>query len=58
MVTSLYLQPSAGFVYLAANRHTSGDPLRIAQRVLDDFRRSLLGPIALELPANPAGLRA
>ena len=35
----------------AAARHTSGDTLRMAQRVLDDFRRSLLGPIALELPA-------
>jgi len=34
----------------AAARHTSGDTLRMAQRVLDDFRRSLLGPIALELP--------
>jgi ribosome biogenesis GTPase A len=34
----------------AATRHTSGDTLRMAQRVLDDFRRSLLGPIALELP--------
>ena len=34
----------------AAARHTSGDPLRMAQRLLDDFRRSLLGPIALELP--------
>jgi ribosome biogenesis GTPase A len=34
----------------AASRHTSGDGLRMAQRLLDDFRRSLLGPIALELP--------
>jgi ribosome biogenesis GTPase A len=34
----------------AASRHTSGDRLRMAQRLLDDFRRSLLGPIALELP--------
>ncbi|KEF41739.1 MAG: GTPase [Cyanobium sp. CACIAM 14] len=34
----------------AANRHTSGDAGRMAQRLLDDFRRSLLGPIALELP--------
>jgi len=36
----------------AASRHTSGDTVRMAQRVLDDFRRSLLGPIALELPAE------
>ncbi len=33
-----------------AARHTSGDGGRMAQRLLDDFRRSLLGPIALELP--------
>jgi ribosome biogenesis GTPase A len=33
-----------------AVRHTSGDGGRMAQRLLDDFRRSLLGPIALELP--------
>jgi ribosome biogenesis GTPase A len=34
----------------AAARHTSGDGGRMAQRLLDDFRRSLLGAIALELP--------
>ena len=34
----------------AAARHTSGDALRMAQRLLDDFRRQLLGAIALELP--------
>jgi ribosome biogenesis GTPase A len=39
---------------VAAARHTSGDTLRMAQRLLDDFRRSLLGPIALELPAERA----
>ena len=33
-----------------AERHTSGDKERMAQRLLDDFRRALLGPIALELP--------
>ncbi len=33
-----------------ADRHTSGDTLRMAQRLLDDFRRSFLGLIALELP--------
>jgi ribosome biogenesis GTPase A len=36
----------------AASRHTSGDGLRMAQRVLDDFRRSQLGPISLELPPS------
>ena len=34
----------------AAQRHTSGDSARMAQRLLDDFRRGLLGTIALELP--------
>ncbi len=33
-----------------ARRHTSGDSGRMAQRLLDDYRRQLLGPIALELP--------
>jgi ribosome biogenesis GTPase A len=42
----------------AAQRHTSGDSARMAQRLLDDFRRSLLGPIALELPESIPGLRA
>ena len=35
----------------AAARHTSGDTARMAQRLLDDFRKSALGSIALELPA-------
>jgi ribosome biogenesis GTPase A len=34
----------------AASRHTSGDTARMAQRLLDDFRRGVLGAIALELP--------
>jgi ribosome biogenesis GTPase A len=34
----------------AARRHTSGLTDRMARRVLDDYRRCLLGPIALELP--------
>ena len=34
----------------AAQRHTSGDMARMAQRLLDDFRKSALGSIALELP--------
>jgi ribosome biogenesis GTPase A len=34
----------------AAQRHTSGLTDRMGRRLLDDFRRSLLGPIALELP--------
>jgi len=39
-----------GWLAAAAERHTSGDTLRMAQRLLDDYRRSLLGAISLELP--------
>ena len=35
---------------LAAELHTSGDTRRMAQRVIDDFRKTLLGNISLELP--------
>ena len=41
----------AMWMQAAAARHTSGDSGRMAQRLLDDFRRSALGCIALELPA-------
>ncbi len=34
----------------AANHHTSGDINRMAQRLLDDFRKRLIGTISLELP--------
>ena len=34
----------------AAERHTSGDTARMSQRLLDDFRKSLLGNISLEVP--------
>jgi ribosome biogenesis GTPase A len=34
----------------AAERHTSGDTLRMATKLLDDFRCSRLAAIALELP--------
>ncbi len=43
-------EDAAGWLAEAAARHTSGDTGRMAQRLLDDFRRSLLGSIALELP--------
>ncbi|MCS5692256.1 ribosome biogenesis GTPase YlqF [Cyanobium sp. FGCU-6] len=39
-----------GWLAAAAGRHTSGDSLRMATRLLDDFRCSRLGAIALELP--------
>ena len=34
----------------AAERHTSGDTMRMSQRLLDDFRKNLLGNISLEVP--------
>ena len=34
----------------AAERHTSGDTRRMSLRLLDDFRKNLLGNISLELP--------
>jgi len=40
----------ASWMTAAAARHTSGDTARMAQRLLDDFRKSALGSIALELP--------
>jgi ribosome biogenesis GTPase A len=41
---------AANWLLNAASRHTSGDSLRMGQRLLDDYRRGLLGPIGLELP--------
>ena len=43
---------SRGSAWLAAaaTRHTSGDGPRMAQKLLDDFRRNQLGAIALEWP--------
>ena len=35
----------------AANIHTSSDLRRMAQKVLDDFRKLSLGQISLELPS-------
>ncbi|QEY32820.1 ribosome biogenesis GTPase YlqF [Synechococcus sp. RSCCF101] len=47
----------AEWLQRAADRHTSGDPARMAQRLLDDFRRLVLGPMALEWPPEPAAQR-
>ena len=33
------------------SRSLAGETARMAQRLLDDFRKSALGSIALELPA-------
>ena len=41
---------SSSWLAAAAARHTSGDLQRMSTKLLDDFRRSHLGPIALELP--------
>ena len=35
---------------LVAKEHTSGNTRRMAQRLIDDFRKKLLGDIALEVP--------
>jgi len=37
----------------AAEKHTSADTSRMAQRLMDDFRKSALGSISLELPLEP-----
>jgi ribosome biogenesis GTPase A len=49
-VTQSLPPDAAGWLAAAAARHTSGDTARMAQRLLDDFRRGQLGAIALELP--------
>ncbi len=38
------------WVEMAAALHTSNDSRRMSQRLLDDFRKNLLGQISLELP--------
>jgi ribosome biogenesis GTPase A len=48
------LPDAENWLLAAAARHTSGDTARMAQRLLDDYRNGLLGPIALELPPPPA----
>jgi ribosome biogenesis GTPase A len=42
-----------GWLAAAAERHTSGESLRMATKLLDDFRCGRLGAIALELPPQP-----
>ena len=46
-------EDGAAWLEEAARRHTSGDTSRMAQRLLDDFRKGKLGAIALELPTHP-----
>ena len=38
------------WILAAANIHTSGDRTRMSQRVLDDFRKTYLGLMSIELP--------
>ena len=44
------IKDKSSWIISAAKRHTSGDTLRMSQRLLDDFRKNLLGNISLELP--------
>ena len=53
-MTGRTLDP-AFWLEATAERHTSGDTARMAQRLLDDFRRLLLGSISLELPVESEG---
>ena len=48
---ALNARPDLGtWLERAAARHTGGDTTRMASKLLDDFRRSALGAITLELP--------
>ena len=44
------IKDKSSWLRSAAERHTSGDTIRMSQRLLDDFRKNLLGNISLELP--------
>ena len=44
------MNDKSSWLLSAAKRHTSGDTMRMSQRLLDDFRKKLLGSISLELP--------
>ncbi len=44
------IKDKSSWLLSAAKRHTSGDTIRMSQRLLDDFRKNLLGNISLELP--------
>ncbi len=43
-------QDATQWLTKVAERHTSNDKRRMAQRMLDDFRKKQLGPISLEIP--------
>ena len=44
------IKDNSSWLLSAAERHTSGDTIRMSQRLLDDYRKNLLGNISLELP--------
>ena len=44
------IQDKSLWLLSAAERHTSGDTMRMSHRLLDDFRKNLLGNISLEVP--------
>ena len=44
------IKDETSWLLSAAKRHTSGDTIRMSQRLLDDFRKNLLGNISLEVP--------
>ena len=44
------IKDNSSWLLSAAERHTSGDTMRMSQRLLDDYRKNLLGNISLELP--------
>ena len=54
--TTVDLQAPHWWLQAAADDHTSGCTARMAQRLLDDFRKGRLGPIALQAPqSSPQG---
>ena len=52
-VTGVTADPAL-WMEAAALKHTSADTARMAQRLMDDFRKSALGSISLELPVERA----
>ncbi|MGQ9837038.1 MAG: ribosome biogenesis GTPase YlqF [Cyanobacteriota bacterium] len=46
------LPPGEVAVYELAERHYRGDSQRAAQQILNDYRKGVLGPLALEVPST------
>tara|TARA_Y100001968_G_C19441644_1_gene762872 strand:- start:1689 stop:2558 length:870 start_codon:yes stop_codon:yes gene_type:complete len=49
-LSGVFLNNEEKWLLTVAERHTSGDTRRMAQRILDDFRKNLLGRFPLEFP--------